>query len=234
MQTCFKYSWLWLQGYPYFKNHCAKYEHKPSKMKEEFRFANILPWSLTVKSYTCFRPLLWLTDKGHSCLSKINGILREKWVSIMSRNADSKYIYVSWSTSEIRVRLARPETGLSSLVYYFYWTVFCASFMLFLSLLCYAFVRICLLIPCSHLLGNGWPLGSRLWCLIVKLSLPHWYLGSGMVLDCIDSWALPSFVLHLLFWTFYSNFQSSNDHRAIYQRLQKWKRNSDFAMLDRF
>ena len=29
--------------------------------------------------------------------------------------------------------------------------------------------------------------GSRLWCLIVTLSLSHWYPGSGVVLDCIDS-----------------------------------------------
>ena len=41
----------------------------------------------------------------------------------------------------------------------------------------------------GHLLGKGWPLGSYLWCLIVSLSLSHWYLGSGVVLDCIDSWS---------------------------------------------
>ena len=43
--------------------------------------------------------------------------------------------------------------------------------------------------------GKGWPLGSRLWCLIVKLSLSHWYPGSGVVVDFIDSWTLPSFLL---------------------------------------
>ena len=30
-------------------------------------------------------------------------------------------------------------------------------------------------------------LGSRLLCLTVSLSLSHWYPGSGVVLDCIDS-----------------------------------------------
>ena len=55
----------------------------------------------------------------------------------------------------------------------------------------YAFVRVFLLVPCGRLLVGGWPLGSRLWCLIVKLSLSHWYPGSGVVLDCIDSWSLP-------------------------------------------
>ena len=72
---------------------------------------------------------------------------------------------------------------------------FCGSFMLFLSCVCYAFVCACLLIPCGHLLGKGWPLGFRLWCLIVSLLLSHWYPGSGMVLDCIDSWSLLCYLL---------------------------------------
>ena len=72
---------------------------------------------------------------------------------------------------------------------------FCGSLMLFLSCFYYAFVLVCLLMPCGHQLGKGWPLGSRLWCLILKLSLSHWYPGPGVVLDCIDSWSLPSFLL---------------------------------------
>ena len=59
--------------------------------------------------------------------------------------------------------------------------------MLFLSCFCYAFMRVCLLMSCGHLLGKGRPLGSRLGCLIMKLSLSHWYPKSGMVLDCIES-----------------------------------------------
>ena len=31
-----------------------------------------------------------------------------------------------------------------------------------LSCVCYVFVRICLYVLCGHLLGKGWPLGSRL------------------------------------------------------------------------
>ena len=54
-------------------------------------------------------------------------------------------------------------------------------------LFCYDFLQVCLLVPYGRLLGGGWPLGSRLWCLIVTLSLSHWYPGSGVVLDCIDS-----------------------------------------------
>ena len=43
--------------------------------------------------------------------------------------------------------------------------------------------------------GKGWPLGSRLWCLTVSLSLSHWYPGLGVVLDCIDSWSLHPYLL---------------------------------------
>ena len=62
--------------------------------------------------------------------------------------------------------------------------------MFFLSYVCYAFACVCLYVPCGHLLGKGWPLGSRLWCLTVSLLLSHWYPGSGVVLDCIDSRSL--------------------------------------------
>ena len=55
---------------------------------------------------------------------------------------------------------------------------------LFLSCVCYAFVRVCLSVSCSHLLGKGC---SRLWCLTMSFSLSCWYPGSGVVLDCIDS-----------------------------------------------
>ena len=59
--------------------------------------------------------------------------------------------------------------------------------MFFLSCVCYAFVRVCLYVPGDHLFGKGRPLGSRLWCFTVSLSLSLRYSGSGMVLDCIDS-----------------------------------------------
>ena len=73
---------------------------------------------------------------------------------------------------------------------------FCGSFMLFLSCLLCFHVRL-LLMSCDHL-GKGRPLGSYLWCLMVTLSLSHWYPWSGVVLDCIYSWSLSSFLLILL------------------------------------
>ena len=51
---------------------------------------------------------------------------------------------------------------------------------------------------CGHLLGKGWPLGSRLWCLTVSLLLSHRYPGSGVVLDCIDSRSLHPYLLLLV------------------------------------
>ena len=72
---------------------------------------------------------------------------------------------------------------------------FCGSFMLFLSCVCNAFVRFCLLMPCCHLLRKGWHLGSRLRCICVSLLLSHWYPGSGVVLDLIDSWIFALFLI---------------------------------------
>ena len=60
------------------------------------------------------------------------------------------------------------------------------SFYVFLSCVCYAIVCICLFVPCGHLVGKSWPLGSLLWFITVSLSLSHWYPGLGDVLDCID------------------------------------------------
>ena len=66
-------------------------------------------------------------------------------------------------------------------------TCFCA--------LCFSCFRVCSLLPCNHLLGKGWPLGSCWWCLLYLCYFPMWYLGSGVVPDCIVFWSLPSFLL---------------------------------------
>ena len=58
----------------------------------------------------------------------------------------------------------------------------------FFSVLCLLCLCACLFfVPCDHLLGKGCPLASRLWRITVSLSLSHWYPGSRVVLDCIDS-----------------------------------------------
>ena len=55
--------------------------------------------------------------------------------------------------------------------------------MFFLACVWYAFLRVCLFVPCGHLLGKGWPLGSFLWCITVSLLFSHWYPGSGVEFD---------------------------------------------------
>ena len=88
---------------------------------------------------------------------------------------------MSWSTSELRVRLAplnrfKPSSKL------FYWpfqggTSF-VDLLCFCSVLCLlCFVRVCLYVLCGHLLGKGWPLGSRLWCLLWFCHFPIGILG---------------------------------------------------------
>ena len=103
----------------------------------------------------------------------------------------------------------------------FYWpfqggTSFVDLLCFFLSCVCYAFVRLCLYVPCCHLLGKGWPLGSRLWCLTVSLSLSHWYPGSGVVLDCIDSWSLHPSLLWLCVCIAESYVLHTNSQRNIW------------------
>ena len=104
-----------------------------------------------------------------------------------------------WTKGEVGVPLNRFM--LSSKIFYWpfqgillLWIIYVIS-----VLFCYAFMHVCLLLPCGHLLGKGWPLSSRLWCLIVTLSLSHWYPESGMALDCTNSWSLFAFLLNI-FW----------------------------------
>ena len=88
---------------------------------------------------------------------------------------------MSWSTSELRVRLA-PLNRFKPSSKIFYWpfqggTSF-VDFLCFCSVLCLlCFVRVCLYVLRGHLLGKGWPLGSRLWCLLWVCYFPIGILG---------------------------------------------------------
>ena len=66
--------------------------------------------------------------------------------------------------------------------------------------LCFSCFRVCLLLPCGHLLGWGWPLGSCWWCLLYLCYFPMWYPGSGVVLDSIISCRLSYFAEHHFSW----------------------------------
>ena len=60
----------------------------------------------------------------------------------------------------------------------------CFLFCLVFAMSLCASVYMCFVVTCWE---KVLPLGSRLWCPTVSLSLSHWYPGSGLVLDCIDS-----------------------------------------------
>ena len=71
---------------------------------------------------------------------------------------------------------------------------FGGSFVLFLYCVCHAFpsTHCCLVVTCWE--------GDGLLALVCGVKLcgcyfPIWYPGSGVVLDCIDSWYLPPFLL---------------------------------------
>ena len=88
---------------------------------------------------------------------------------------------MSWSTSELRVRLA-PLNRLKPSSKIFYWpfqggTYLWIFYVFVLSCVYYVFVRVCLYVLCGHLLGKGWPLGSRLWCLLWVCHFPNGILG---------------------------------------------------------
>ena len=64
------------------------------------------------------------------------------------------------------------------------------------------FCLVFVMLSCASVIDALWsPAGKGLtsWLSFVmsnvKLSLSHWYPGSGVVLDCIDSCSLPSFLL---------------------------------------
>ena len=48
----------------------------------------------------------------------------------------------------------------------------------YFCLFCYFFVRVCLLIPCGHLLGKGWPLSGDCYCIFcIFATFPCGILG---------------------------------------------------------
>ena len=121
---------------------------------------------------------------------------------------------MSWSTSELRVRLAllnrfKPSSKI------FYWPF--QGGTSFVDLLCFCSV-LCLLWLCARLFicalwspaGKGLTSWLSFVVSTVSLSLSHWYPGSDVVLDCIDSWSLHPY---LLWYILLCAFQYSGHYR---------------------
>ena len=108
---------------------------------------------------------------------------------------------MSWSTSELRARFA-PLNRFKPSSKILYWPF--QGGTSFVDLLYFCSV-LCLLCFCARLFICAlWsPAGKGLtsWLSFVvsaeSLSLSHWYPGSGVVLDCIDSWSLHPYLLYL-------------------------------------
>ena len=125
---------------------------------------------------------------------------------------------MSWSTSELRVRLA-PLNRFKPSSKKFYWpfqggTSF-VDLLCFCSVLCLlCFVRVCLYVLRGHLLGKGWPLGSRLWCLLWVCHFPIGILGQVWYLIVLipDLCNLTYFVEAFQYMYFFSwQFQGGAD-----------------------
>ena len=107
-------------------------------------------------------------------------------------------IYSS-SFKELWVRLA-PLNRFKPSSKIFYWPF--QGGTSFVDLLCFCSV-LCLLCLCARLFicalwspaGKGLTSWLSFVVSSVSLSLSHWYPGSGVVLDCIDSWSLHPYLL---------------------------------------
>ena len=123
----------------------------------------------------------------------------------------------SWSTSELRVRLA-PWNWFKPSSKIFYWpfqggTSF-VDLLCFCSVLCLlCFVRVCLYVLRGHLLGKGWPLGSRLWCLLWVCHFPIGILG--------QVWYLIVSIPDLCNLTYFVSFIQCYLYAILFSRLSK-------------
>ena len=106
-------------------------------------------------------------------------------------------IYVSWSTTELRLAPLNRFKPSSKI---FYWPL--QGGTSFVDLLCFCSV-LCLLCLCARLFicalwspaGKGLTSWLSFVVSTVSLSLSHWYPGSDVVLDCIDLWSLHPYLL---------------------------------------
>ena len=111
----------------------------------------------------------------------------------------------------------RCETGLSPPVKYFT----DRSKAVLLLWIFYVFVLSCVCYVCARLFicalwspaGKGLTSWLSFVVSSVSLSLSHWYPGSGVVLDCIDSWSLHLYLLWgELLWLAFVHCPLSNVH----------------------
>ena len=104
----------------------------------------------------------------------------------------------------------------------FYWPFQgCTSFvdlLCFCSVLCLlCFVRVCLYVLCGHLLGKGWPLGSRLCCLLWVCHFPIGILGQVWYLIV----SFPD-LCNLTYFACWRALMWANEQRDMEGRCRPW------------
>ena len=103
----------------------------------------------------------------------------------------------------------------------FYWpfqggTSF-VDLLCFCSVLCLlCFVRVCLYVLCGHLLGKGWPLGSRLWFLLWVCHFPIGILGQVwyLIVSIPDLCTITYFAFIVLRMSWSCNCSVNLPHRS--------------------
>ena len=88
-----------------------------------------------------------------------------------------------------------------------------------LSCVCYVFVRVCLYVLCGLLVEKGWPLGSRLWCLLWFCHFPIGILGQMwyLIVSIPDLCTLTYFIHFILlkYWVKKGFEVSKHGHEVI-------------------
>ena len=165
--------------------------HKPSA---KLLFTDVAYTDVSCVNNHAYYKCVWILQKcSFLGITHISGVISRRCLvtyGVVWHHTDANQLF-SWN---LKIVNAEKQTGLSPPVKYFYWPFQDGTFVdHFVYVLCLSCLRVCLLLPCGHLLGKGWPLGS---CFCdVFCHCPMWYPGSGVAIDCIDSWSLPPFLL---------------------------------------
>ena len=145
------------------KPNSIKCKTKQNKNNTFIWLCSGIQFYLLLSPYLCFISLLYLD------LYVLRDDALISWGSFMQTKYLCVLIHI-WIKGEVGALWNRfkPSSKI------FYWpfqggTSFVDLLCFFLSCVCYVFVHVCLYVLCGHLLGKGWPLGSRLWCLTVSL-----------------------------------------------------------------
>ena len=126
-------------------------------------------------------------------------VLDDAWISegsFMQTKHLCVLIYI-WTKGEVgNVNWLKPSSKILLLIFR-RWLLFCGSYFLFMLSVrhVFLFVHCWLVVTCWE--------SADLFSLVCDVLLcfcqfPMWYPGSGVLLDCINSWSLPPFFLLFL------------------------------------